>query len=67
MKQYTEVDVSQTLGAMANGQSLKKASLELGVPRSTLQRRIRGAQLRDTAVSDQQRFSPTQEGHVTAS
>ncbi|KAH9234102.1 hypothetical protein K456DRAFT_53577 [Colletotrichum gloeosporioides 23] len=28
IKQYTEVDVSQALEAMANGQSLKKASLE---------------------------------------
>ena len=37
---YTEYDVMRALDAMANGQSERKAALEWGVPRATLQGRV---------------------------
>ncbi|KAK1852830.1 transposase [Colletotrichum chrysophilum] len=64
MPSYSEDDVLRALAAIANGTSVKKAAFEHGVPRSTLQNRIRGVQTRDIAFSDLQRLSPTQESHL---
>ncbi|KAI1000588.1 hypothetical protein K3495_g7605 [Podosphaera aphanis] len=61
MPQYTENHLQEALKALANGQSLKKASSKWGVPRSTLQNRLKGVQSRDVASSDSQRLSLTQE------
>ncbi|ORY58570.1 uncharacterized protein BCR38DRAFT_74733 [Pseudomassariella vexata] len=64
MSQYTEDDIYRALQAIATGQSLRKAAYEHGVPRSTLSRRIQGAQSRDIAFSDYQRLSPAQESYL---
>ena len=61
MKQYCEEDILSALEAIQNGQSLRKAALEWGIPRTTLQNRFHGTQPRDTAFSQYQRLSPTQE------
>ncbi|KAH9229046.1 hypothetical protein K456DRAFT_56932, partial [Colletotrichum gloeosporioides 23] len=59
MSQYSEYDVHQALEAIANGQSLRKAASEWGIPRTTLQRRIQGIQPKNIAFTDHQRLSPT--------
>jgi hypothetical protein len=41
-RSYTEYDVMQALDAIANGDSERRASLEWGVPRSTLKDRLKG-------------------------
>ncbi|KAI0999709.1 hypothetical protein K3495_g8488, partial [Podosphaera aphanis] len=61
MPQYTENNLQEALEALANGQSLEKASSKWGVPRSTLQNRLKGVQSGDVASSDSQRLSLTQE------
>ncbi|KAF4883786.1 hypothetical protein CGCF415_v015717 [Colletotrichum fructicola] len=64
MVQYCEDDIRQALEAITNGLSIHKAASAWGIPRTTLRRRIKGAQSRDTAFADQQRLSPTQESHL---
>ncbi|KAK2773435.1 transposase [Colletotrichum kahawae] len=64
MPSYTENDIINALKAIANGQSIKKAAFEHGMPRLTLQYRMKGVQTRDIAFSDLQRLSPTQESHL---
>lgn len=65
MKQYTQDDVNSALEAIARGRSLRKASLEWGIPRATLQYRVTGTQPRSTAYSHLQRLSKVQEDHLT--
>ncbi|KAH9240177.1 hypothetical protein K456DRAFT_1037670 [Colletotrichum gloeosporioides 23] len=64
MPQYTEDDINQALEAVARGTSVKKAAFEWGIPRSTLNSRIKGHQARDVAFSDLQRLSTSQESHL---
>ncbi|CCF42331.1 transposase, partial [Colletotrichum higginsianum] len=64
MSAYTEYEVNQALEAVANGQSLRKASIEWGVPRSTLRSRIKGCQPRQLAFADHQRLSIGQEAKL---
>ena len=64
MTNYTENEVNQALDSIANGQSVRKASLYWGVPRSTLQDRLRGSQSKATAASSRQKLSTTQENHL---
>ncbi|OLN80949.1 hypothetical protein CCHL11_10420, partial [Colletotrichum chlorophyti] len=64
MGEYTENQVIQALEAIASGQSVKKAASVWGVPRSTLQYRIRGSQARGIAFSDLQRLPPIQENQL---
>ncbi|KZL64103.1 transposase, partial [Colletotrichum tofieldiae] len=64
MSAYTEYEVNQALEAVANGQSLRKASIEWGVPRSTLRSRIKGCQPRPLAFADLQRLSIGQEAKL---
>ncbi|KAK2736330.1 transposase [Colletotrichum kahawae] len=59
MPLYSEDDVLRALTAITNGISVKKAAFEHGVPRSTLQNRIRGIQTRDIAFFDLQKLSLT--------
>src|SRR5579875_883872 len=65
MKQYTEEDVNSAIQAVAMGQSVRKAALEWGIPRATLQHRMTGTQPRSTAFSELQRLSQVQEDHLT--
>lgn len=58
---YTEEDVQRALNAITNGTSQKKAGLEFGVPRSTLQNRMKGHISRQEAHIPQQRLSTVQE------
>lgn len=61
---YSNEDVSQALDAIKGGQSLRKAASQWGVPRTTLQRRMQGAQSREIAFSEQQRLSQAQESNL---
>jgi hypothetical protein len=65
MGQYTESDLQEAIQAVANGQSIKKAALTWGVPRSTLQTRLQGRQPRTEAFVGQQRLSSVQESHLS--
>jgi len=58
---YTEEDVQRALADIANGKSVRKAWLDWGVPRSTLQDRINGGISRSEAHAPSQRLSPIQE------
>lgn len=58
---YTEEDMQRALNAVANGMSQKKAGLEFGVPRATIQSRINGHISRQEAHIPQQRLSVVQE------
>lgn len=64
MKPYTEEDVEQAIEAIVNGQSLRKASLEWGVPRTTLSDRLTGTKPWKQAFSGLQKLSPSQEDHL---
>ena len=64
MTNYTEAEISQALESILNGQSIKTAAKEWGIPRSTLQRRIQGAQSRASIAASRQKLSPTQESHL---
>jgi hypothetical protein len=61
MQQYTDYDISQALQAVAAGQSVRRAALDWGVPRSTLRCRLSGTETRQIAAETQQRLSPVQE------
>lgn len=63
-KAYSEDDVNQALTAIGNGQSLRKAAMESGIPRSTLHHRLHGTQPWVTAFSDLQKLSTTQEDYL---
>ena len=65
MGQYTENNLQQALEAVTNGQSLRRASLQWGVPKSTLLSRRQGHEPRREAFASQQRLSPVQESHLT--
>jgi hypothetical protein len=65
MAQYTEYDLGQAILSVTNGQSIRKAALNWGVPRATLHQRIHGRESRKEAFTGMQRLSPTQEKHLT--
>lgn len=66
MPPYSEADLSLALEAIANGQSVRKAAIDWGIPRSTLRSRILGHESHRQAAEDQQRLSPVQEGHLAS-
>jgi hypothetical protein len=55
---YTKDDVQYALIDIVNGKSERKASLDWGVPRGTLQDRISGRLSRSEAHKHQQRLAP---------
>ena len=61
---YTEDDVRETLEAIANGQSIRKASLAWDVPRNTLRDRMHGKEPRTQAFIDLQKLPPIQESRL---
>jgi hypothetical protein len=65
MNRYTEEDLNSAIQSVANGQSVKKAAIEWGIPRSTLRTRLNGALPRDQAFSGLQRLSKVQEDYLT--
>ncbi len=62
---YTEEDVQRALADVAKGRSVRKAGLDWGVPRGTLQDRIHGRVSRKEASEPSQRLSPVQEQRLT--
>ena len=62
---YTEEDIQRALRDIANGMSIRKAHLEWGIPRSTLQGRIYGRVSSQEAKAPSQRLSPVQEQRLT--
>ncbi|OHW96941.1 transposase [Colletotrichum incanum] len=64
MGQYTEYEVGKALGDIANGVPIQAASRKWGVPRSTLQNRLKGIQPRDIAFADLQQLSVSQEAKL---
>jgi len=62
---YTEDDLQRALADVALGRSVRKAGLDWGVPRSTLQERISGRVSRQEANEPSQRLSPVQEQRLT--
>ena len=63
--QYTKDDVQYALRDIANSKSERKASLDWGIRRSTLQQRIAGRVSRLEAYEYEQRLSPVQEQRLT--
>jgi hypothetical protein len=57
---YTEEDVQRALADVAKWRSVRKAGLDWGVPRGTLQDRIHGRISRKEASEPSQRLSPVQ-------
>ena len=62
---YTEDDIQYALRDIANSKSERKASLDWGVPRGTLQDRISGRLSRSEAHAYEQRLVPIQEQRLT--
>jgi Tc5 transposase DNA-binding domain/helix-turn-helix, Psq domain len=62
---FTEDDVQYALRDVANGKSVRKASLDWGVSRATLQQRILGRLPRAEAAAHLQRLAPVQEQRLT--
>jgi len=62
---YTEEDVQGALAEVAKGRSVRKACLDWGVPRATLQNRINGHISLKEAHEPFQRLSPVQEQRLT--
>jgi len=62
---YTEEDLQRALTDVANGRSMRKACLEWGVPRGTLQERINSRVSRKEASEPSQRLSTVQEQRLT--
>ncbi|KUI55247.1 Hemoglobin subunit beta [Cytospora mali] len=65
MTKYTEQDVEDAVVAIANGKSLRQASREWSIPRTTLHNRIAGRQPRQFAHETRQRLSRSQEDNLT--
>jgi hypothetical protein len=62
---YTEEDVQSALKDVTKGKSVRKAWLDWGVPRSTLQNRIYGHVSQKEAQAPNQRLSQVQEHRLT--
>ncbi|KAK8041339.1 hypothetical protein PG994_014346 [Apiospora phragmitis] len=63
MNQYSEKELQEALDYIANGTPIKQAAREYGIPRSTLQNRLKGQHSRSEGAADLQRLSPNQEKH----
>ena len=65
MSRYTEDDILQALNDITNGKSMPEVVRTSGVPRSTLQGRIKGSETYSIAAESQQRLSRVQEDYLT--
>jgi hypothetical protein len=61
MPTYQESSVRAAIQAIQTGTSVKRASEDYGIPRSTLRDRLQGKEPRSTAHAFQQKLSPIQE------
>ncbi len=64
MKQYTEKQLISAINDVNNGNPIAKTSRKWGIPRSTLQSRLKGSQPYKKAQSPFQRLSTEQEKHL---
>ena len=64
MPNYTEEDINSTIDAVLDGQSLRSAAKNYGVPRQTLSDRILGRQTHQDASEDHQRLSKASENRI---
>ena len=62
---HTEDNIQYTLRDVANGKSVRKASLDWAVPRTTLHDRIFGRLLTKESHAHLQRLAPVQEQRLT--
>jgi hypothetical protein len=62
---YTETNINSAFRAIANGISVRNASLDWGVPRATLHDRKIGHESYQKAAASLQKLSPVQEKHLT--
>ncbi|KAF7905173.1 uncharacterized protein EAF01_005694 [Botrytis porri] len=61
---YTEEDIAEALRAITNGASIRRASLDYGVPRITLHDRIYGGVSHQKGAQILQKLSPIQENRL---
>lgn len=60
-KTYTEDDINSALHAVVNGESVRKAALDFGIPRATLGNRINGHLSHKKGFKHMQKIAPIQE------
>jgi len=65
IKSYTEDDLGAALEAIASGAGIREATRHWGIPKTTLLRRLAGAQSHSDAAIWQMRLSSTQESNLT--
>lgn len=66
MPQYTEDDLNEAINAIQNGASIRQASKDWGIPKSTLSNRIKGSQPKGVYERHgQQKLSIEQEDHLS--
>jgi 4-hydroxybenzoate polyprenyltransferase len=61
---YPQSVLSQALLAVANGQSVKKASADWGIPRSTLRSRLKGSETHQISTQGLQRLTTDEENNL---
>lgn len=61
MAGFTDEDARRAIEDVRRGDSLRKASMAWGIPRSTLARRVQGGKPHSEANVDHQRLTPAQE------
>jgi DDE superfamily endonuclease/Tc5 transposase DNA-binding domain/helix-turn-helix, Psq domain len=63
-KPYSEVELSQALIAVTNGQSINKASADWGIPKETLRDRLHGTTTHQIGAQRLQRLTPDLENNL---
>jgi hypothetical protein len=66
MNASIEDDLSHALQAVLDGQSIRRAALDWGIPRTTLQNWLYGHEPRRQVYASAQRLSPEQEKHLSS-
>lgn len=66
MKSYTEEQVAEALAAIQNGTSLRQASKNWAIPKTTLANRLSGRLPREIAHESEQRFSVLEEEQLAS-
>lgn len=64
MPSYTEIDLQNALRDIEGGISRRVAAQRYGIPCTTLNNRMNGAESQQASHEDQQRLSNVQEGHL---
>ena len=64
MPKYTKEHVENAIRDLENGDSMRTAAKRWGIPRTTLQSRLKGAEAAVISRESRQRLSKSQEGHL---